>query len=410
MAVIPKTGIQEVVVRNTLNENGGNTDDQWSNLCGAAGKANWRARYKPVPNNVNACQDHDPNGLNYLSEWWTANVVGDLDKSGRCGVDFPTYTSTASLQGVADPNTLWKHDYPDGGATQPYRITDFAGYDPLAAHIISEALRQPTAGGTILIGQSTPTNIAVRFNENRGTSALDYTEISYKSSNSIMLDDLYYGLVAISEDGRYHCVQTMNQPISTIHGTTSGEYASATDHNIFTILDRNFITQAGRYNIYPCLFISNEGILSSETPIAVANGYIPLPVEPITVRFEQIGGLFDFEDFEISAPSYGGRVTLNFTLYNDWENELIVSPNRPAKITIRYSVFPRTGNPSDYPDRVYYEEVLDQLIECPANSRVSVSYETDIYLDPTERVEVQMLLRYNDSPTFAQESGFYPRL
>lgn len=408
MAAIPKTNIQEVVVRNTLNANGGNTDDQWSNLCGAAGKANWRARYKPVPYNVNACQDHDPNGLNYLSKWWTAFVVGDSDKSGRCGVDFPIYTSTASLQGVADPTTLWKHDYPDGGTTQPYRITDFAGYDPQAAHIISEALRQPTAGGTILIGQSTPTNIAVRFNENRGTSALDYTEIG--ALNSKMLNNLYYGLVAISEDGRYHSVQTMNQPISTIHSTTSGEYASATDHNMFMILDRNFITQAGQYKMYPCLFVSNEGILSSETPIAVANGYIPLPVEPITVRFEQIGGLFDFEDFEMSAPSYGGRVTLNFTLYNDWENELIVSPYRSAKITIRYSVFPRAGNPSDYPDRAYNEEVLDLFIECPANSRVSVSHETDIYLDPTERVEVQMLLRYNDSPTFAQESGYYPKL
>ena len=67
MATISKTGIQEIVVRNTLNANGGNTDDQWSNLCGAAGKANWRARYKPVPYNVNFCQDHDPNGANYLA-------------------------------------------------------------------------------------------------------------------------------------------------------------------------------------------------------------------------------------------------------------------------------------------------------------------------------------------------------
>ena len=407
MAAIPKTGIQEVVVRNALNANGGNTDDQWSNLCGAAGKANWRARYKPVPYNVNFCQDHDPNGPNYLAGWWRAFISGDSYKSGRCGVNFPTYTSTASLQGVTDPSTLWGHDYPTGGSAQPYRITDFAGYDPKARDLIASAVRNPTSGGIIIIGGNANSNIAVTFNNNIGTTALDYTEIGYRTSNSQWLKDFYFGYVAISEDGKAHGAVSHEYTMTELNSVTEGDYAATNDHNVFLMLQTGLFDKAAKYKIYPCLFLAKQSLVKSSSAIAISSGYIPLPCAPIEVETTNAADLFVLSNLSASAPAAGGQFTVYFRFTNKYDAPITITPSNPTSyFKVRAFRYASGTNPSDYPDKEYKEEIIQSTFTCPANSTINVSAQTTINVDKGYMLDLQVQYFYGTTTNIQVSDAF----
>lgn len=301
MATIPKTGIQEIVVRNTLNANGANTDDQWSNLCGAAGKANWRARYKPVPYNVNFCQDHDPSGANYLAGWWKAYIEGDTYNSGRCGVSFPTYTSTASLVGVTSPASLWTHKYPTGGSAQPYRITDFAGYDPAARDII-EICRVTPDGTVNKASAGYRSGLLISFHDNEGTSALDYSEIGYRSSYQLWLNDFYLGAIAIRNSGTYHGVCSLPYTMEELNSVSEDEYYAQDDHNALLPLTGDTFQMLGEYTLYPVLFEGEQAARYATSAIECGN-YIPLPVAPITVEVVDITNFIDMQPISVTKAS-----------------------------------------------------------------------------------------------------------
>mgnify|MGYP003287948266 CR=1 FL=1 len=286
MAVLtkmPNTPINEIDVRDTLNANGGNTNDQWSNLCGAAGKAKYTSRHKPVAYNVNACQDYDPDGANYLQRWWRAFIPGDSYKSGRCGVNFPTYTSTASLQGVADPSTLWGHDYPDGGTSQPYRITDFAGYDPKARGLLAPVYLGPS-GDVVIDNSGYRSLLLVSFNNNLGTSALDYTEIGYQAQYQQRLHNFYLGVIAISVEGnvRYHGVVSLPYTMAELNDISEDEYYAQDDHSAFVPLNGGIFSYPREYDLYPVLFFGAQDAKKQDG--AITCDYIPLPVAPVRVN------------------------------------------------------------------------------------------------------------------------------
>ena len=66
---IPTTGIREIDVRDTLNANSSSVNDTWASLCSNPNN-NGNSKHKPVRLNVNFCQDHEPNGVNYVKDWW----------------------------------------------------------------------------------------------------------------------------------------------------------------------------------------------------------------------------------------------------------------------------------------------------------------------------------------------------
>lgn len=404
---IPNTPINEIDVRDTLNANGGNTNDQWSNLCGAAGKAKYTARYKPVARNVNFCQDHDPNGANYVKDWWKAYIVGDTYKSGRCGVDYPTYTSTASLQGVANPATLWGHDYPDGGASQPYRITDFAGYDPQARDLIASAVRNPTTGGIIIIGGNANSNVAVVFNNNLGTSALDYTEIGYRTSNSQWLKDLYFGYVAISEDGKAHGAVSHEYTMAELNSVTEGDYAATTDHNVFLMLSTQLFNKAAKYKVYPCLFLAKQSLIKSSSAIAISSGYIPLPCAPIEVETTNAADLFVLSNLSASAPAAGGYFTVYFRFTNKYDAPITITPSNPTSyFKVRAFRYASGTNPSDYPNKEYKEEKIQSTFTCPANSTINVSAQTTINVDKGYMLDLQVQYFYGTTTNIQVSDAF----
>ena len=136
--IIPVSPVHEIDVRDTLNANGSSVNDTWASLCSNPNN-NGNSKHKPVRLNVNFCQDHDPNGLNYVKDWWKST-------DGLCGfnLDAAKASGWSTLVTLYDGGQNgWIYQPPQGGTAQPYRITDFAGYYP-AARPLSHGFSAPT--------------------------------------------------------------------------------------------------------------------------------------------------------------------------------------------------------------------------------------------------------------------------
>lgn len=135
--IIPVSPIHEIDVRDTLNANGSSVNDTWASLCGNPNN-NGNSKHKPVRLNVNFCQDHDPNGANYVKDWWKST-------DGLCGFNLNAAKASgwSALVSLYDGGQNgWVYQPPQGGTAQPYRITDFAGYYP-AARPLSHGFSAP---------------------------------------------------------------------------------------------------------------------------------------------------------------------------------------------------------------------------------------------------------------------------
>lgn len=135
--IIPVSPVHEIDVRDTLNANGSSVNDTWASLCGNPNN-NGNSKHKPVRLNVNFCQDHDPNGANYVKDWWKST-------DGLCGFNLNAAKASgwSTLVSLYDGGQNgWVYQPPQGGTAQPYRITDFAGYYP-AARPLSHGFSAP---------------------------------------------------------------------------------------------------------------------------------------------------------------------------------------------------------------------------------------------------------------------------
>lgn len=386
LAKIPTTDIHWVDIRDTLNANGGNVTNAVHTAFALSANINWGARFKPTPFPKDFPTESD--------KAWQGDVSDNTYYRNRCGIDYPVYTSTSSLTGVINVATLWKHHPPAGGEKQPFRLLDFAGYNPSARSIIASAKRYPESGGMILLGQASSGNVAVTFNNNLNTDAIDYTEIAYHASYSQWLKDCYFGLIAISSDGRSHGVITMDYTMTELNSVSSGDYASTNDHYVFLLLSKTLFQKASTYNIYPAFFFSKWNTSATESAIAISDGFIPLPVTPISVQVASISSIFALSNLSASvSSSYGGYLTVHFTFTNKWENQIIISPNMNGKLKIK--AFPYTGYPSDYPDKTYTEETIQTAYTVPPNSSINISHQmSGVYIERGEKVDLQVIFTF----------------
>lgn len=275
---IPKTNIKWNEVRDTLNEYGGSVTNSVATAFSASANIHWPARWKPVSFNINFCQDHNPEGSDYKEGWWKASVPNDDARTGRCGVYFPEYTSTASMAGVTE--TLWKHDPPTGGETAPFRLGDFAGYNPEARDIIVNASVNPS-GDISMSASGLLSNIMVNFYENHDTDALDYSEIRFGIEK--FLSDFYFGVIAIKDGGAYHGVASSPYTLEGLNSATDDIYYAQHDHHAYIYLNYGLFGSIGEYDLYPVLFADEQTARSYNGAISCGT-YIPLPVAPIRVN------------------------------------------------------------------------------------------------------------------------------
>lgn len=93
-------------------------------ITGAAAKdrINVLSKYKPVRYPQPFTDDY-PN-------WWKA-------ANGNCGIVLPTSGSSTALPSIGQPMARWSWEYPTGGDSEPYRLTDWIGYNHNAPTIFS---------------------------------------------------------------------------------------------------------------------------------------------------------------------------------------------------------------------------------------------------------------------------------
>lgn len=337
-----------VAVRNVLNKYGGEVvDNDTASAFDTRGNVWWGARWKPVAQNVTACQDYDASEDDYLEGWWRAYISGDTYNSGRCGVSFPEYTSTASLEGVTE--STWSHKSPAGSSSQPFRIGDFRGYNPNARHIIAGVSVNPE-GDVFMSETGYKSNISVSFNDNLDTDALDYTEIGYRSAYDKWLNDFYFGVIAIKTDGYYHGVVSLPYTMEQLNSVTEDEYYAQTDRNAYVNLNGGVFGMAGEYRLYPVLFYEAQTAQNSTDAISCGT-YIPLPVEPMTVNVITPSTLYSAEITSVSLS--GNSLTINYKVSAESGFTFAFSPttNTPTltvrgytDIAVGKTLFPYSGN------------------------------------------------------------------
>lgn len=93
-------------------------------ICGAAVKdrINVLSKYKPV-RYPQLFTDNYP-------DWWKA-------ANGNCGIVLPASGSSTALPPIGQPMARWSWEYPTGGDSEPYRLTDWIGYNHNAPTIFS---------------------------------------------------------------------------------------------------------------------------------------------------------------------------------------------------------------------------------------------------------------------------------
>ena len=386
MTVLTKIPDAPVVyddLRDTLNANGGSTNNEHKSYFVAAAKVNWAARWKPVPFPKDVVSDAD--------EHWRGKINGDDYNTGRCGVDYPTYTSTASLVGVSNPASLWKHKFPTAGTAQPYRISDFRKYDPHARSIISSITRTPPAGGLILIGGNIASAVLAIFNENVGTTALDITEIGYRASNNKYLSSFYFGYVVISTDSRAHGAMSMPYTMEELNNISEGDYYAMDDHRMSLQFSPSLFNKAGVYNVYPCLFRHKQDAVKSDGAISISNGYIPLPCAPIQIETAYPASVFIMGNLSAGVTSsYGGNLIVRFRFTNKTDGSITTNPNMTGYFVIKANPY-TTEYPSDDPDKTVTTATITETFTCPANSSIDISYTTSIYAASGTKFELQVL-------------------
>lgn len=109
MATLPKQNISVMDVRNILGE----PSTDVGTLC-SSGKINIWSKYKPVNHNFTNTRPND---------WWKGY-------EGTCGISYNRYNSVADVIAAVDSSNYgYTYLKPKGGATSPYRLGDFAGYN-----------------------------------------------------------------------------------------------------------------------------------------------------------------------------------------------------------------------------------------------------------------------------------------
>ena len=228
---LPITGITTTLVKNAI----GSSSNNVGQLCTHSNVNKW-SKYKPVRyNSVN---------INRLTDnWWKA-------MDGNCGLNIPNYSNMAAMFTALRNNTvMWDYLKPNGGATQPFRLADFGGYEHSA---------QPPF---------VPLNLADTYYASTGTMgcALD---LRVQSEYELTLADLgytwnlgemYFG-VAISKQGS-SIFKYMTESATLVSGSGGG-------------ID---VPLTGELGMYDVVYFLAETAKTSFTSPDIANTFIPIP-------------------------------------------------------------------------------------------------------------------------------------
>ena len=114
MNIIPQTNVRADDIRDTLASHGGTVTNDIASFFKESAKLNKWSFYKPY---------------SYPKDFGiTDTEIYSID----CGITFNVYPTPSSTVAALNTGTVWKYNLPTGGASSPYRLGDFRGYNPNA--------------------------------------------------------------------------------------------------------------------------------------------------------------------------------------------------------------------------------------------------------------------------------------
>lgn len=215
-----------------------------------AGTINMWAKYKPVAKNLidTVTGQWDATNNKWLSSatWWKGN--GNTDIGGITPKQFTTFSQLLSFY---DGNLNgWTYTRPAGGASTPYRLQDFAGYNHNAPKAIENFFM---AAEIRQHGQFTASAMMSMPDANA-----DY--ISLADFTSAAFNGLYWG-VAFYSGTTFKCKLTADTAgVAQIESTFSGAAVTL---------------PIGTYKVYP--FFSNKKISLTDTQETSGTKYYTCP-------------------------------------------------------------------------------------------------------------------------------------
>ena len=250
--ILPNKNLKVSDIRDTLNTNGGTTDEKFSSLFRKSANINKWSKKKPTKyyRLIFAKGDEEP------KQWQAEN--------GLCGFteDSVMFNSKDSLVDAHSNGEIYIYEPPTGG-DYPYRSGDFRGYSTKAKSPIWSFERV----GEIVANNSSS---SMTFNI-LGNSDID------EDSNLLMSDILpdgvtplssyYFAVIVTDNSGNY---KALCKSLATI-GTSKGFSSSA-------VLTYSQLGMAGSYIAYPCFVDSSERRYVA-CPISVINFDIKTSVD-----------------------------------------------------------------------------------------------------------------------------------
>lgn len=168
MAVIGTSKVSVQSIGSVLNEAGGSVNiNQPLTFFTSDAKINKWAKYKPVPYTKNFCQNFDSSRSDYDANWYKGN-------DGWCSFE-PMAVNSDPITDYRN-GAGWIYRLPKGGASEPYRLGDFIGYDTEAEPFIKSGFPK---------GYSYEYNYALISEPQKM-----YLRLKKTSSNSITITDV----------------------------------------------------------------------------------------------------------------------------------------------------------------------------------------------------------------------------
>lgn len=227
----------------------------------SASRINKWSKYKPVRYNNVA-----PN-RGAGADWWRA-------QDGNCGLNIPVYANIADMFTALRNNTvMWDYLKPNGGATQPFRLGDFGGYEHSAQPpFVPMTLDSEYYASFGILGTSLSLRVQSQYE-------LTVDDLGYTYN----LGQMYFGVAICKKGTSGYKYRTQGTAISAGQGGA---------------LDISISSELGTYEVV--YFLADEKKLSLTAP-DIINTFIPIPNAMQTVIIKstpisvQLNGTFGLQ-------------------------------------------------------------------------------------------------------------------
>jgi hypothetical protein len=160
------------------------------------GKINMWSKYKPVKLEAYSILDKD-------EDWWKGT-------DGDCGIKVSVYTAFGNSSSGMVKDMLagitWEYISPTGGTYDPYRLSDFVGYNPDALFPLSS-----TVPDKILLSSSASASFYIEDAPIAGGN-LKFSDLK---TNGLVVADLYPGVILTKGSGSSYLTATSTSKFGT---------------------------------------------------------------------------------------------------------------------------------------------------------------------------------------------------